>query len=94
MNKVVYHRGYGGFSLTKEMQDWMIQHGHPEYATFDPDIKRHDPLLVKCVEEVRKTDYYCELDIEEIEGNKYWIEEYDGAEIVHTPENMEWVEIE
>ena len=93
MNKVVYHRGYGGFCLSEKMQDWMREHGHPEYAVFDPEIERHNPLLVQCVEEAGE-GYYCERGIVEIPGNKYWIEEYDGAEKVHTPEWMEWVVID
>ena len=36
---------------------------------------------------------YSKLRVEAIEGNKYWIEYYDGLETVRTPENTDWVEI-
>lgn len=96
MNKVVYNAYFGGFGLSKDAQNWMRERGHPEYAELDPKIERHNPLLVQCVEEIGDcvNAEYSELRVEAIEGNKYWIENYDGLETVHTPENIEWVVIE
>lgn len=95
MNKVVYNACFGGFGLSNDAVNWMREHGHHEYAYSYPEIERHNPILVQCVEELGDdaSGEYARLRIKEIEGNKYWIEEYDGAETVHTPENMEWVEI-
>jgi len=95
-HKVVYNSCYGGFSLSEKAQEWFEQHGHPSWAEYSPDIPRHHPLLVQCVEELRDeaSGKYARLRIAEIKGNKYWIEEYDGQEWVHTPENTDWVIIE
>lgn len=96
MNKVVYNACFGGFGLSEDAQNWMREHGHPEYAERYPKIERHNPLLVQCVEElgVFVNTEYSDLRVEDIEGNKYWIEYYDGLETVHTPENTEWIVIE
>ena len=95
MNKVVYNACYGGFGLSEAAQNWMREHGHPEYAERYPKIERHNPLLVQCVEELSDcvNIEYSRLRVELIDGNKYWIENYDGLETVHTPENTDWVEI-
>lgn len=96
MNKVVYNACFGGFGLSEVAQDWMREHGHPEYAERYPKIERHNPLLVQCVEELGAlvNTEYSDLCVEYIEGNKYWIEYYDGLETVHTPENTGWIVIE
>ena len=95
MNKVVYNACFGGFGLSEDAQNWMREHGHPEYAERYPKIERHNPLLVQCVEELGDdVNTECSmLRVEAIEGNKYWIEYYDGLETVHTFENTDWVEI-
>jgi len=58
-------------------------------------IPRHDPVLVSIVETLGDTanGEMAKLEIYELEGNKYWIEYYDGMETVHTPENTEWIEV-
>lgn len=96
MNKVVYNACFGGFGLSEVAQNWMREHGHPEYAERYPKIERHNPLLVQCVEELGAlvNTEYSDLCVEDIEGNKYWIENYDGLETVYTPENTEWIVIE
>lgn len=59
------------------------------------NLPRHDPILIKVVEELKcKADGDgAELAIVEIEGNRYYIHKYDGAEWVDTPETMDWIEI-
>lgn len=55
-------------------------------------IERHDPVLIEVIEilgEAASGDL-ANVQVYELEGSKYWIEDYDGMETVHTPENMEW----
>lgn len=50
---------------------------------YDTDLERHDPLLVQVVEELGElANGFCSrLEIVEIEdGERYCIDEYDGAE--------------
>ena len=59
-------------------------------------LKRHDPDLVAVVEalgeEVNGT--LSKLAIEEIDGDRYYIDEYDGMETVVTPDDICWEVIE
>ena len=59
-------------------------------------LKRHDPDLVAVVEALGKevNGTFSELDIEEIDEDKYFIEEYDGRETVVTPDDICWEVIE
>lgn len=59
-------------------------------------IPRHHKDLVRLVENTchRNGGSYSDLAIEYIEGNKYYIDEYDGCEEVKTPENVEWITID
>ena len=59
-------------------------------------LKRHDPDLVAVVEDLGEevNGTFSELDIEEIDGDKYFIEEYDGRETVVTPDDISWEVIE
>lgn len=56
---------------------------------------RHDPRLIKAVEELEEeaSDNYADLCIAEIESNLYRIEDYDGLERVVTPEGIDWIKI-
>lgn len=97
-NYVVYNACYGGFFLSQEALDWLVAHGATKEDTKygGCDISRHNPLLVQCVRELgEKANGFCaELQIQEIEGNIYRIDEYDGLERIITPETEEWVTIE
>ena len=59
-------------------------------------LNRHDPDLVAVVEALGREagGTFSELDIEEIDGDKYFIEEYDGRETVVTPDDICWEVIE
>ena len=106
MNYVVYSADFGGFNLSRELLKWLYDH-ESEYVEMDKeektfslkyDIPRHDPLLVEGVktflaEGRRPGGDSCMVDIEEIEGNKYIIEEYDGREFVTTPDEIDWIHI-
>ena len=58
-------------------------------------LKRHDPDLVAVVEALGKevNGTFSDLAIEEIEGDLYNIDEYDGKETVVTPDDIEWTVI-
>lgn len=57
----------------------------------DRDLKRHDPILIQIVEQLGKevNGMCANLKIENIKGNKYRIDEYDGNESVSTPIDTE-----
>lgn len=100
MNKIVINSCYGGFSLSKKAVKWLTEHGSNEarythiYGYWSGS--RHNPLLVKCVEELgdEASGACAQLEIETIEGNLYRIEEYDGMETVITPSNQDYTKIE
>lgn len=56
---------------------------------------RHDPLLVKCVETLgKKASGNCaDLKVKQISSNRYYIENYDGMETLHTEDNIDWTVI-
>jgi hypothetical protein len=58
-------------------------------------LDRHDPDLVAVVETLGKevNDTFSSLAIEEIDGDMYNIEEYDGKETVVTPDDTCWTVI-
>lgn len=58
-------------------------------------IPRHDPILVQVVEELGKeaNGFYANLEVVEIEGSIYQIDEHDGYESVIIPE-QHWIKIE
>ena len=58
---------------------------------YDGSVSRHDPILVKVVEELgeKANGGYADLQIEEVEG-LYHINEYDGMEKVMTPSGYKW----
>lgn len=65
-------------------EDWNSRH-----------LQRHDPILVQVIEELGEVanGKFADIVVEEIEGSKYYIEDYDGAETLRTPENMKWIEV-
>ena len=105
MNKIVINDYYGGFGVSKEAVQWMIDNGLEEqyYYTINNtnvhlsnfEIPRHHPLLVQAVEKFgEQADGLCSsLKVVEIEGNRYRITQYDGWESVETPEDIEWITI-
>lgn len=58
-------------------------------------LERHDPDLVTVVEVLGKkaSGSFSQLTIEEIDGDMYNIEEYDGQETVVTPDDIGWTVI-
>jgi hypothetical protein len=93
--KVVYNGCFGGFGLSKKaLQRGRELSGNSEWGSDDRDLSRHDPILIKVVEElgVSASDEFADLLIKEIpDGSPYYIDEYDGSESVQTKENIPWV---
>ena len=102
--KVVYNGCFGGFSLSRAAMQFLANKGNKEaqevmaeedFYGYLYDTPRHDPLLVQAVEVLGDdaNGTSSALRVAEIEGNRYIIEEYDGAESVKTPEDIAWVEV-
>ncbi len=64
---------------------------------FSDDLPRHSKLLVDMFEK-HGSDWmsgrHANLEIHELSGNKYIIKEYDGAEEVVEPSDIEWIEVD
>ena len=58
-------------------------------------IPRHHPLLVMAVEHLgpAASGPFAKLDVCEIQGRRYLIQEYDGAETVLEPDDLDWIEV-
>lgn len=97
-NKVVINISYGGFGLSQEAKERLEYLGQRYEEEYDYDWKlpRHDPLLVRVVEELgpdRASGLHARLMVVEIEGRTYRIDEYDGRETIITPNLEEWTVI-
>ena len=97
MNKVVINDCYGGFGLSEEANKRYAELSGKECLSWE--IPRHDPNLIKVVEELGSdaaSGFCANLKIVTIEENKYYIKEYDGLEEVITPNlnDDHWITIE
>ncbi len=65
-----------------------------DFGFVDHEIPRHDPILVKVVEQLgseRASGECAKLEIEEVrDGTAYRIDEYDGNETVRTNHDTDW----
>jgi hypothetical protein len=52
---------------------------------------RHDPAVIAEIEAGTFPDK--DVKVKALSGNKYRVEEYDGWESVHEPDDYEWVEV-
>lgn len=97
MNKVVVNNCYGGFSLSEKAITRLKELGvvADKYSFSDRSFARHNPLLIQVVEELGEeaSGDFASLIVEEVEGNVYRIEDYDGIETVITPAGMKWITI-
>lgn len=84
--KVVVNKSYGGFMLSDEQYDKLMELKGKEVNPFN--LPRHDLDLVKVVETLPSAD----LQVEEIPGSIYRIVEYDGFETIETPESIKWID--
>jgi len=86
MTKVVINKCYGGFGITKKcLKLYNKLSGKKE--EYDFDIERHDPFLIKAIEQLgekESSDACANLRIITIpDGEEYEIDEYDGIETIH-----------
>ncbi len=95
--KIVYNNCYGGFGLSQKAVDMYKEIKNEELLGFDAyNIPRYDPILVQVVETLGKdaSARFADLQITEIQGHLFRIQEYDGMEWIETPENIDWEVIE
>lgn len=94
MSKIVYNACYGGFNLSeKAVARYAELAGIAVDDVDDRDIVRHDPILVRVVEELgdAANGQCAALCIKDIpSGTQYRIDEYDGYESVATHDSYEW----
>ena len=94
MLKVVIHASYGGFGLSEAARERLEAEGFDTRESWEY-IHRHDPRLVRVVEEMGPAAHPSggPLVVKEIEGNRYYITEYDGWESIVTPQDVErrWI---
>lgn len=97
--KVVINTCYGGFTLSEQAVQWLRDKGspYPDLHTRNGEIPRHDPLLVQVVETLGPAAYKAplsKLEVVTINEDKYRIDEYDGHEVVQTPNTIHWESFE
>lgn len=88
-------RNWNTYFTTKDLGD--VVENFPLQESFCvQDIPRHDPVLVKIVEELQgEANGECaKLVVAEINAPMYRIEDYDGWESIQTPDAIDWVVIE
>lgn len=98
MTKVVINRCWGGFGLSEFALNMLEQRGYKvnryEFGNYlDGEIDRHNEDLVEVVEILGDdaNGRFARLVIEEINGNLYRIDEYDGMESIETPDTQDWI---
>ena len=104
--KVVYNCCFGGFSISRACAQRMAELGNVEalemiseseelFYGYLENTPRHDPALVQAVEELGDDagGRSASLDVYELRGNKYIIDEYDGSESVVEPDSIKWIEV-
>ena len=66
------------------------------YVNAEGSCPRHDPELVKTVEDLgcEANGSCARLKIKEIKGDRYVINEYDGCERVVEPDDINWIIVE
>lgn len=99
--KVAYNNCHGGFSLSPEAVRLAKKYAgegtgwdkvSEEYGFLYEDIKRHDEVLVRVIEELGSeaaSGDCSELELWEVD-EPYFIDEYDGLESVETHSSMEY----
>ena len=102
--KVAHNICYGGFTLSNKavsiLNDMKHLKGkkklHPHsyaYPNNNKGLYRHDPDLIKVIEQLGKqaNGSHTRIQIREIDGVRYIIEEYDGMETVLEPKDIHWI---
>lgn len=94
--KIVYNACFGSFGLSRLARHEYCKLSGVQLDEDVSELKRHDPYLVTVLETLGSTaasDIYACLKIEEIQGSKYRITEYDGFESVETPDDVDWIDV-
>lgn len=98
MRKVVYNNCFGGFGLSLEAEKLYCKYANVKEGEINGilrlELSRHDKALVKVVEELEEkaNGSFAVLKIKELaKEEKYFIDEYDGHEVVVTPKDIEWL---
>lgn len=91
--KIVYNACHGGFSLSERAHEELSRESAQKKDWYN---HRHDPALVRVVERLgdAASGRYSRLRVAELSGNRYWIDEYDGAETVHGPDTIPWTVVD
>lgn len=103
MYKIVINCCFGGFSVSEQGAKWLLANGaspekvtitinHHGWVTVTCDLERHDPLLVRMVEELgeQANGTNAQLSVHTLETPLYRVYEYDGAESVEEPRHIVW----
>lgn len=96
--KIVYVHGYGGWNLSPEAEELVQKFCKerllplPQCTDYADPTDRTHPALLYAFE---KLGEYASvppnsLRVYETPDDKFFLTEYDGAETVHTPSNIEW----
>ena len=95
MSKVVINKSYGGFSLSEIALEWIAKHASDLAVEDGSRIPRHHPMLAAAVEVLGDlaNGEDADLIIIEFPGEQYFITEYDGAEELYTPYNIQWTSV-
>ncbi len=95
MTRIVINRCFGGFALSPAATARYRELGGAGNTSCDGrDLARHDPILVRVVEELgnKANGPYSELEVVEIEGTLYRVTAYDGRETIQTPGDIKWMD--
>ena len=74
----------------EKLSEWIEKH----YYRVKTDV-RHDKDLIDVIEEFGKAAdaRFAEIEIQEVKGDRYIIEEYDGSETLVEPDEINWVTV-
>ena len=92
--KVVINTCYGGFGLSCTAEALVEERTGEEFCSWSHP--RHCPVLVSVVEELGEAagGRAAVLEVVEIRGNKYIVNEYDGSESVQEPSDIKWIVVD
>jgi len=95
--KVVINTTFGGFAISAVAAEWMLARGADPAQVYTGEypgcfLPRHHPLLVGAVEALGSaaSGHCAKLAVGEIDQPLYRIQEYDGAESLEVPGDLEW----
>ena len=89
-----------GMAVEVEYDEWVydkVTH-RDAYVDLPNDVKRHDPRLLQCFDEMGQAmaGSCCTLkaiEVGKVGAMRYRVCGYDGREWVETPDSIEWVEV-